>query len=241
MYVETFQDQSSSQSKPGLVKYNPRLGFVRKVYGILSAQLLLTTAFVYIALTRFDNVLNSSWAYALLVISAIITVIISFMLILSTSLARTVPTNYILLLTFTLCESFMVSFACRSYALSDVVLAALLTVSLTTALTIYACTTKTDVSIFGGLLAILTWSMLAIGLLTLLTVKGTVSYDKFNTAISFLGVCFYGCYLIYDTQIIMGGKRYELTLDDYIVGALVIYVDVIALFLKILRFFSKKD
>jgi FtsH-binding integral membrane protein len=53
----------------------------------------------------------------------------------------------------------------------------------------------------------------------------------------------YSLYLIYDTQLIMGGKvhnlvnlkRYELDMDDYIIGALLLYVDIIVLFLELLK------
>jgi len=47
-------------------------------------------------------------------------------------------------------------------------------------------------------------------------------------------VIFYGFYLCYDTQLIMGGKENEIDLDDYIIGAIMIYLDVIIIFLKIL-------
>ncbi len=39
----------------------------------------------------------------------------------------------------------------------------------------------------------------------------------------------------------MGGKKYELELDEYVVGALMLYVDIIALFLEILKLLSNKD
>jgi len=35
-------------------------------------------------------------------------------------------------------------------------------------------------------------------------------------------VIIYGIYLLIDTQMIAGGKKYELSYDDYIIGALVI-------------------
>lgn len=44
----------------------------------------------------------------------------------------------------------------------------------------------------------------------------------------------FGIYLIYDTQLIVGGKSHELSVDDYIVGALNLYIDIISIFLDIL-------
>ena len=50
---------------------------------------------------------------------------------------------------------------------------------------------------------------------------------------------FYGYYLIYDTQLIMGGKTHSLSLDDYILGAMMIYLDIIIMFLEILKLLAK--
>ena len=49
-----------------------------------------------------------------------------------------------------------------------------------------------------------------------------------------LGIFLFGVYLIFDTQLIMGGKRYELCIDDYVVGALILYLDIIMIFLYLL-------
>jgi hypothetical protein len=46
-----------------------------------------------------------------------------------------------------------------------------------------------------------------------------------------ISIIVYGLYLIYDTQLIMGGRQNELDIDDYIIAALMIYVDIIVLFL----------
>ena len=58
--------------------------------------------------------------------------------------------------------------------------------------------------------------------------------------VSALLVIFYGLFLIYDTQMIAGGRKYELSLDDYIIGALILYMDIIILFLEILKIFGRR-
>ena len=42
-------------------------------------------------------------------------------------------------------------------------------------------------------------------------------------------------YLIYDTQKIMGGKRVEIGIDDYILASYILYQDIIILFIKLLK------
>ena len=58
--------------------------------------------------------------------------------------------------------------------------------------------------------------------------------------VSAILVVFYGLYLIYDTQLIAGGRQHSLSYDDYIVGALLIYVDIMMLFLELLRLFGDR-
>ena len=50
----------------------------------------------------------------------------------------------------------------------------------------------------------------------------------------------YSIYLLVDTQLVMGGRHKQLQMDDYILGATIIYVDIISLFLKILQILGKK-
>ena len=55
-----------------------------------------------------------------------------------------------------------------------------------------------------------------------------------------LGVIVFGIYLVIDTQLIIGGRRLELSMDDYVVGALILYIDIIQIFLYLLQLLSKK-
>jgi len=40
---------------------------------------------------------------------------------------------------------------------------------------------------------------------------------------------------------VAGKGRYKLTMDDYIVGALIIYLDIIMLFLELLKLFGNRN
>jgi len=227
-------------SSPGFA--NPRLGFVRKVYGIISCQLACTTFFVFLAQTVLQSFFQPRTGYAnpvansLFYLAAVGSIVTSIVVACFTSVARKVPTNYILLGIFTLCESYIVAYFTTFFRASDVLLAAFLTCALTITLTIYAWTTKSDFTIYGGALWIIGWALFAVSiLLSLITFSSYKEYQTVNVIFSVIVVCFYGFYLLYDTQIIMGGKRFSLELDDYILAAMVIYIDIIILFMRILR------
>lgn len=42
-------------------------------------------------------------------------------------------------------------------------------------------------------------------------------------------------FLVYDTQLIIGGRRHEISAEEYIYGALQLYVDIVYIFLIILN------
>lgn len=44
---------------------------------------------------------------------------------------------------------------------------------------------------------------------------------------------YYSQYLAYDTQLIMGGREFELEPEEYIFGAMQLYVDVVFMFMAI--------
>ena len=52
---------------------------------------------------------------------------------------------------------------------------------------------------------------------------------------------FFGFYLIVDTQMIMGGKGIELSVDDYVLASMLLYIDIVQIFLYLLRLLGNKD
>ena len=127
-----------------------RLGFIRKVYGILGSQLLFTACF---CLLPFYNLNTQIWfasQQGLAIGLLIVALILACAMICVKSLSRTVPTNYILLFVFTFCETFVVAHICAYYSPEIVIAAMFMTAAIVVGLTIYALTTKTDFHILGG-------------------------------------------------------------------------------------------
>ena len=79
---------------------------------------------------------------------------------------------------------------------------------------------------------------MALAGLSVATIFGIFFDSKvYDMIVSFLGACIFGLYLIYDTQLIMGGsgKAAQYSIDDYIMAAVNMYIDVIQIFIEILR------
>jgi len=199
--------------------------------------LLLTSIFV---ISTFDDSIAQMFrssvglCYACIGIS----LIVGFVLICFKSVARKVPTNYILLAIWTFCESWMVATISAYYEPTTVFIAAAMTAGVTCALTAYACTTKTDFTYCGGLLFAGTCLMLLTGIFFLIFGSGSYGSKGFqviNIIYCCMGVLLYSLYLIYDTQLVMGKFGIEYNIDDYVLAAMMIYIDVIEMFLYILR------
>lgn len=178
--------------------------------------------------------LNNAW---IAIAAAIIAFALSCLLICVKSVARSVPTNYLLLLAFTLLEAYTVAFCCATVKDGLVVLAAAaMTAGIVVSLTVYAVFTKTDFTACGGVLSVLGGAFMIFALFSFMY------GPTMNLIYCIIGVIVFGIYLVFDTQYIVGGKnrKHHINRDDYIIGAMLLYLDIINIFLYILEIIGKK-
>lgn len=151
---------------------------------------------------------------------------------------RKVPLNYILLGSYTVVHSYLVAALCTMYSPETILAAAACTTAMFIALTAYACFTKTDFTYFGGFISVCSLMFFVFWMLfAFYTRKNSVFY----LILLCLGVCLMSFWIIYDTQLVVGQKKKgytELELDDYCLGALIIYTDILTLFLYVLQLFG---
>lgn len=147
-------------------------------------------------------------------------------------LARSVPINYILLGVFTITESYLVSAVTTFYTPLSVAYASCLTAAIVVGLTIYAFKTTTDFTYMGGMLFVILSGFLVASLLAMI-----FQSRMFDLILAYIGACLFGVYLIYDTQLLIGGegRAASYSIDDYVLASVNIYLDVINLFLEILH------
>lgn len=51
----------------------------------------------------------------------------------------------------------------------------------------------------------------------------------------------FSIYIVIDTQMIIGDGKNNLSLDDWVLGSMLLYMDIVGLFLKVLKLLGKKD
>jgi hypothetical protein len=204
-----------------------RHGFLRKVFGIVSMQLLTTVAicafFMYCAPMREAVIHMPSLQ--------LVCFFTSLGFLLGCHMNKdSHPTNLYMLLGFTLSIATTIGAVCAIYqarGLGFIVLQALvLTASVTCALTVYTLRSKRDFSFMGAGLGAGLWVLLLGGLVASLAGSATAHF-----ALAVGGAALFSLYIVFDVYMI--SKR--TSPDDYILAAIELYLDIANLFLHILR------
>ena len=156
--------------------------------------------------------------------------------------------NLIILLVFTLCEGFMLGTISTFYSVDAILIAVGITAGVSFCLTIFAFQTKIDFTNCGGMLCALLVILFIAGILLIFLPK--TKYNIVNPitpadniylfrwvmiGYGSLGALVFSLYIVYDTQLMMGGShKYSLDPEEYIFAALNLYIDFIQLFRFIL-------
>ncbi|CAG8526428.1 8779_t:CDS:2 [Paraglomus occultum] len=201
-----------------------RMAFVRKVYSILAVQLFLTmimgAVFMYNESAK-NWVQSNNWAVW---VSLISTFVLLFALIWK---RRSYPANYILLGLFTFAEAYSIGVTVTFYSQVLVLQALIITFSIFVALTLFTLQTQWDFSgmfpfLYGAL-----WLVVILGFVQIF-----IPFNKTFDLILATGIAIVFCgYIIFDTYNLM----HRLSPEEYVMAAVELYLDIINLFLAILR------
>uniref|UniRef100_A0A8W4F826 Protein lifeguard 2 n=1 Tax=Sus scrofa TaxID=9823 RepID=A0A8W4F826_PIG len=200
--------------------------FIRKVYTILLIQLLVTLGVV--ALFTFWVVTQP----VLLAPSPLTSELGGL------PFRRHFPWNLILLTIFTQSEADLP--ACRScsyYNTTSVLLCLGITALVCLSVTVFSFQTKFDFTSCQGVLFVLLMTLFFSGLI--LAILLPFQYVPWLHAVyAVLGAGVFTLFLAFDTQLLMGSRRHSLSPEEYIFGALNIYLDIIYIFTFFLQLFG---
>jgi FtsH-binding integral membrane protein len=227
-HVDEHAPKNSEDSLAGV----HRAGFVRKVYGILAAQMIVTASICACAMlvppirNMFLALMSIPYASLLIFIPAI-----CVLCALQAKKAEH-PTNYYLLWTFTVLMSVSIAGICAVYQKAGlgalVIQAFVITAACFIGLSLYAIKSGQNFEWMGGILSMGLMGMLMFGLLGwLFGFHGGVIYSLFGVAL-FCG------FIVYDTHRVL--RIYGP--DDAIMASIELYLDILNLFLYILELLS---
>ncbi|MCJ1399792.1 hypothetical protein MMC11_002995 [Xylographa trunciseda] len=207
-----------------------RMQFIRKVYSILTVQLLATVALSsisYFSTSYKSWIQSNTWMMWLSLFGAIAFMLLTFWK------RKSYPTNLIFLTVFTGLEAYSISVIVSFYNSKIVLEALIMTLGIFLALTLFACQTKYDFTswapyLFGGL-----WALIIFGFMG--------AFFPYNSTAELiyggLAALIFSGYILVDTQLVM--RHYHV--EEEIAAAISLYLDIINLFLAILRILNSQQ
>ncbi|GBG26223.1 Protein lifeguard 1 [Hondaea fermentalgiana] len=215
-----------------------RHGFVRKVFGILFVQLAVTfgwTLFCSLHAGARQYMQQNSGVPATLGLVLPLGSLLGLMC--CGDGGRRYPLNYILLSVLTVGESLLLGLVAATTEAETVAMAVGTTVAVVGMLGLFATQTKYDFTGAGPYLSMALWVMVLYALIGgLFGLGGGRVYAIFGTLL-------FSAYLIYDVQLIVGGKhtKFAFGVDDYVLASISVYLDVINIFLYILELMNDRN
>lgn len=206
-----------------LAPLNVRLGFIRKVYGILSFQLLLT-----VVISAFFMYNETAKHFVQGIPNLLfIGMIASIGLVIALGVKRLEsPTNMYLLIAFTISEAYTIGTVVTFYDQAIVIQAFVLTMATVIALTMYTFQTKKDYSTSSALLFSLLWILILGGIMQMF-----IHNEVMELCLAIFGALLFAGFIVVDTHMLL----HKLSPEEYILAAINLYLDIINLFLQILK------
>ncbi|PRT53976.1 Bax inhibitor 1 [Wickerhamiella sorbophila] len=203
--------------------------FMQRVYLILVTQLVLTIAISAIMIMNpgvQQWAMTHSWVMFVAMFGGLASMIVTMWK------RREYPINLIFLGVFTVCEGYMVGFA-SSTADTSVIISALIVLAIIfTALSAFALQTRYDFTGYAPYLGAALFGLIGFGFVAMFIPSSNV-----EMAYSVIAVIIFAGYILVDTQMIMTQYHPE----DEVAAAVSLYLDIINLFLNLLRILSKAD
>nr|XP_057938351.1 protein lifeguard 3-like [Doryrhamphus excisus] len=211
-----------------------RHGFIRKVYLILAAQLTVTFSVVAV-FTFVDPVKTFVIRYpGIYWASLVVYFVVYCILICCKEPRRRFPWNLVLLGVFTVALSYMSGTISSYYETKAVFLAMGITALVCITVTVFCFQTKVDFTSCGGFLSIAAILLMIIGIVTAVVLS--FQYVPWlHMLYAAIGAVVYTLFLVYNTQLLIGNRELAISPEEYVYGALSLYIDIVHIFLFILQ------
>jgi hypothetical protein len=207
-----------------------RMAFIRKVYAILTVQLFATallSSVSFFSTGYRDWIQRNQWMMWISLFGAIGFMLLTFWK------RKSYPTNLLFLTGFTVLEAYSISVIVSFYNAKIVVEALIFTLGIFVALSLFACQTKYDFTswmpyLFGAL-----WVLILFGLMSSFFPHSS----KVELGYGVVAALIFSGYILVDTQLVM--RHYHV--EEEIAAAISLYLDIINLFLAILRILNSQN
>ncbi|XP_050529996.1 protein lifeguard 3-like [Daktulosphaira vitifoliae] len=155
---------------------------------------------------------------------------------------RTVPLNFIVLTIMSMSLGVVISCACIHYQLRIIILAICYTFALSLSVSILAAYCPIDITKFGVLIFVMGAIILIMAVITSFLLSHVYfEYKKAEIILGAVGVFVFSIYLAYDTQLIMGGRKEEISPAEYVLAVVILFTDIINIFMCMLNLINGEE
>ncbi len=214
-----------------------RKKFVRKTLFTFSLSLFTTLGFCigFKNIPTIDTFVKSELGEALYILSVSTTFLTMFVCLCCEDLLRKTPSKYIIYSLFVLAVSYSLGIS-SLYIKGDLLyISIIITTGTTTSLILYSFIATTDFTEYYTYLVAIFFSLILIGIVNIFFNNTII-----QIIISGGGALVFACFIVFDMQMILGQKhiKYKYSIDDFILAAMSLYLDVINMFLYIIQFLT---
>ncbi|KAG9330755.1 hypothetical protein JZ751_022166 [Albula glossodonta] len=206
-----------------------RRAFIRKVFMVLTVQLLVTFAFVSV-FTFVDDaklfVRINPWTYY---VSYGVFFVSLIVLSCCGDFRRKHPWNLVALSILTLSLSYMVGMIASYYNTDTVIMAVGITAVVCFTVVLFSLQSKYDFTSCQGVLLVCLIVLFIFAFLCIF-----IRNKILDIVYASLGALLFTCFLAVDTQLLLGNKKLSLSPEEYVFAALSLYTDIINIFMYIL-------
>lgn len=203
--------------------------FMQRVYLILVAQLVTTVVISAVIIGNSSVkrwVLENNWALYVSMFGGLAAMIVTMWK------RREYPINLVFLGLFTLCEGYLVGFATSLMDTTVIVNALIVLTIIFVGMSVFALQTRYDFTGWAPYLGAALFGLIGFGFVAMLIPSSNV-----EMAYSVIAVIIFSGYILVDTQMIMTQYHPE----DEVAAAVSLYLDIINLFINLLRILSNAD
>lgn len=226
----------------GFDRKSIRSAFVFKVYSIVAVQLVFVSLLIglftfHVSTRRYFLLTGDSY-----MIGATVLGLVTYMILICVDSARrSFPWNFLLLAVLTVCFGLIAAIFSARFETVTVLSAFGTTALATLVVMLLAKYSPFDVTTCGCGLCILALFHMFLSLMLIIILVPMGYASTASLIIAGLGALLVSFYLLFDLQLIMGGRSMELSPEEYILGAVLLYIDIINLFQYMLILFAGRN
>ncbi|NXB46619.1 LFG3 protein, partial [Leucopsar rothschildi] len=217
-----------------------RHAFIRKVYAIISLQLLVTVGIISV-FTFVEPVCSFVKRNAAIYYASYAVFLVTYLVLACCQgPRRRFPWNIILLSIFTLAMGLMTGTIASTYNTKAVLIAMLITAIVAIAVTIFCFQTKARRGMDPAVPSVGSWTCPASPaacqhLSSPFSCSLPAQVPWLHMLYAAIGAIAFTLFLAYDTQLVLGNRKNTLSPEEYVYGALTIYTDIIYIFTFLLQ------